>query len=855
MNKKLRKFISIILIAGMLATCQGIPALAMSETVAVDTALESTSKVTYEDAKDAGETDSAEGERVTEANKPDTEKAEEKVGSGDAGENASGYKPGDTDDNAAVDADEGRNNGIPTDGEIVDDTDAENIDTEAIDAEVTDNIEASYSELEIILPEISEEEKVAAAEERATPPKKLGFMPGEIIIEYESCYPQNEIEDLVDQLGGSIKNIMMETEECTFALVQISDDTRVETAIVIYQAHPQIASAGKNVVAFMSSFDTDGTNDPNLDIQYSMKNRSTVAGGAQIFKAWDRLDDYVEEGNSLETVGVTVIDTGCRKTHEELADVVNWDKSYEIYDNLETHPLLGDNYDNGLAQDGKLSHGTHVTGIIGAKADNGKGLVGAASIMGSSLDLSVVDAAQKFTGDTGDVFPIAHLIKAIGVAVNNGARVINMSFGTLVKPEYVNEFSEFENAINAAYNQGVVIVCAAGNNKSSAFAVPSDYASTISVINTDKDANRASTSNYGTEKDICAPGTDIVSTYGSNDDAYKVLSGTSMSAPLVSSVVAMMLSVDSSLTPEEARDILKNTANDLGSAGFDAQYAAGLLDADAALCAVIEGNGGSNNIQTVTIDVNNNVTNSTNNKSGSGGSGGSGGGGGGGFSSDKTEPKIIQGVMALNPVTKKQKFVSSTGQIYRNSWIDVEIKDAAGTPNKTMIYVDANGDVATGWQWIRCADGQIRRFYFSEAQNATYGSYYKSRTTPDGNTVDANGYWTVNGVVQLSGQESIARIPAAEATESAAAAAERAKSPSELGYVPGQLIVKTTGTRQQIDANVALMGGTVAGTTTAADGSSLVVVNTQAHLTTATSETLYKGNPVFTSVTKNMVVY
>jgi|GEM_PF-4947985 len=229
-------------------------------------------------------------------------------------------------------------------------------------------------------------------------------------------------------------------------------------------------------------------------------------------------------------------------------------------------------------------------------------------------------------------------------------------------------------------------------------------------------------------------------------------------------------------------------------------------------------------------------------------------GGGGGTGLGSSGPTVIAGSMTKNPLTGKQMFVSQTGQIYRNTWINAELTGADGKATKTWIYVDANGDAAAGWQWIRCKDGQIRRFYFSEAKDATYGFCYMNRTTPDGNTVDGSGYWTVNGAVQLSGQETVTRIPAVDPNEAAKAAAERAKSASELGYVPGQLVLKTTGNRQQIDVYVALMGGTVAGVAQQSDGSSIVTVNIAAHTTVATAETLYKANPLFTGVTKNYVL-
>ena len=190
-----------------------------------------------------------------------------------------------------------------------------------------------------------------------------------------------------------------------------------------------------------------------------------------------------------------------------------------------------------------MIHGTMVAGIIGAKTNNGIGIAGIAGGNNSEGSKIIPYHALYASQD----------IDAIYDAVAKGAKVINMSYTN-------NESSDYNRALTYAHNNGVTLVCASGNEHSPQIDFPASHEHTIAVGAIDSSNNLYPSSNYGEGLDLVDPGVNIRSTAPNDSNYYAWSSGTSFAAPHVSGVVALMLSVKPTLTPDEIRTILNQTA-------------------------------------------------------------------------------------------------------------------------------------------------------------------------------------------------------------------------------------------------------------------------------------------------------
>jgi len=256
-------------------------------------------------------------------------------------------------------------------------------------------------------------------------------------------------------------------------------------------------------------------------------------------------------GNKGTGIKVAILDTGIDTSHPDLkvlggATFVAGTTSY--------------NDDNG--------HGTHCAGIVAA-LNNGIGVVGVAP--------ETALYAVKVLDSTGSGY-ISNIISGIEWSISNGMQVISMSFGSTF------DSTSFHAECDKAYNAGIVLVAAAGNNGPGANTViyPAKYSSVIAVGATDSNDVVASWSSRGSELSVTAPGASIYSTY--KGGAYATMSGTSMACPHATGTVALILA-KAAHTPAEVKAILQSTAKDLGSTGWDSTYGYGRIDAYAASIA------------------------------------------------------------------------------------------------------------------------------------------------------------------------------------------------------------------------------------------------------------------------------
>ncbi len=304
-------------------------------------------------------------------------------------------------------------------------------------------------------------------------------------------------------------------------------------------------------------------NDPKFGSQYA----------AQMVNAPSAWDTTL----GSHDVTIAIVDTGVQYTHPDLQA------------NYESNPgkdFVDSDSDPAPDDPSTEYHGTHTSGIAGAKTDNGTGVAGISDsslINGRALD----ESGKGSTSDIAD---------AIQWAADQGADVINMSLGG------GGYTSTMKNAVSYAYDNGVFIACAAGNSSNSSVSYPAGYSECLAVSALDPDGSLASYSNYGSKVELCAPGTNVLSTTTQTRGSYEKLSGTSMATPVVAGV-AGLAKAQWGIDNKTLRTHLKNTAVDIG------------------LAANKEGSG--------RVDA----ANAVETEPGSGSGGGSGGGNGGGDTS------------------------------------------------------------------------------------------------------------------------------------------------------------------------------------------------------------------------------
>jgi len=398
------------------------------------------------------------------------------------------------------------------------------------------------------------------------PPSAPGeFRPGEVLVKFEPGTAGSARDDILARHGatriGSVYGLDVEVwqvpEGQELAIVrQLGREPGVEYAQSNYLYHALVTP-----------------NDPYLTLQWA----HTIV---QSEAAWG-----ITTGSS--SVTIAVIDTGIDETHPDLASRTVAGIDFIDNDN-NPHDLNG--------------HGTHVAGIAAAVTNNGAGVAGM-DWRARIMPVRVLDA--QGTGDTSNV------AAGISWAYAHGAKVINLSLGT-TSDDWV-----LQNAVGNAHAAGSLVVAAMGNCRTydppacpvaNPTMYPAGYANDVMAVaaTTSSDAY-APYSQSGSHCDIAAPGGDMMYLHDPNgiystmptypvtltqppyyyNEDYDFLQGTSMAAPYVAGLAALVWSLDLALTPDEVETIIENKAVDRGPNGWDLDYGYGRIDALAALHDVV----------------------------------------------------------------------------------------------------------------------------------------------------------------------------------------------------------------------------------------------------------------------------
>ncbi|WKZ56542.1 MAG: S8 family peptidase [Bdellovibrionota bacterium] len=320
-------------------------------------------------------------------------------------------------------------------------------------------------------------------------------------------------------------------------------------------------------------------NDPYFFNTWGLHNSGDVDINAPA--AWD-----ITTGSRAVAVGV--IDTGILTSHPDLSANI-WTNPDEIPENGlddDGNGYIDDIHGiNAITNSGLLiddhGHGTHVAGTIGAEGDNGRGLPGvswAVTLIGAKFLSANGSGSTANAVKCVDYLTALKLLKGIDIVASNN------SWGG-------GGYSiALHQAIQRAHAAGILFVAAAGNNGRDNDAIPRyptgyDVDNIISVASLQKAGTLSSFSNYGaTSVDIAAPGSAIVSSYLNNN--YASLSGTSMAAPHVSGLLALMRSVDGVSTHTELRNRLFMTVRTLDALAGKVSTG-GVADAHAALLSIV----------------------------------------------------------------------------------------------------------------------------------------------------------------------------------------------------------------------------------------------------------------------------
>jgi len=421
-------------------------------------------------------------------------------------------------------------------------------------------------------------EKIRAGESKATP-VTVGLAELDKI---SSKYQIKQIRPLIDKTNFSSGH----NRFGGIYIFETSTDQNAEEILSEYKTVPGVLYAEIDQIAeyydspndalYSHQWNLNNTGQEHYHVKrvYGTNNDELILTSGQNDADIDADEVFVNPPDKTSAVVVAIIDSGVDMDHPDLADNI-WVNPNEIAnDGLDNDfngfidDINGWNFGGNLINIGagnndptdNHGHGTHLAGIVAAVTDNDIGIAGVAGnckIMALNID----------------PIPFVSIIaRAIIYAADNGADVINMSFGLYTQSDLVYD------ALAYADSKGVVLCAAAGNDGTEQYNYPAAYDLVIAIGATNDKDMVTSFSTYGRHINLCAPGQTILSLRADNtdmyasdreagvhiiDDLYFLASGTSMSAPHVAGAAAYLRSVSPGLKPAKILEILQQTSDDL----------------------------------------------------------------------------------------------------------------------------------------------------------------------------------------------------------------------------------------------------------------------------------------------------
>lgn len=324
-------------------------------------------------------------------------------------------------------------------------------------------------------------------------------------------------------------------------------------------------------------------NDPFFADQWNLHDPNTagqpVTPDINALTAWD-----VTTGTP-HTV-IAILDSGVDLDHPDLAPKI-WTNPNEVPNNGV------DDDDNGKADDvngwdfvqddsqpqDRDGWGTFMAGIAAAATNNGTGIAGIAwNTLLMPVRVLTRDDVGQATARMDDI------VNGIRYAADNGARIIHLGF-YIEEPNLTGEqLTALETAVNEAHQAGALLVAPVGDQglDGNPTVYPAALSAVVGVTATDRRSARLQAAGHGAFVEISAPGVNLLGPL--LDGGYdQVATGTEFAAPHISGTAALIWAVNPSLTADQVRDLMRNTADDLGAVGYDEYYGFGRLNAALAL--------------------------------------------------------------------------------------------------------------------------------------------------------------------------------------------------------------------------------------------------------------------------------